>query len=102
MLRRWIFDVESMTDYFCCTFLNYDTDERITFEISRRKNELSALRNFWKTQIRNGISFNGHGYDNILLNWLVSTGWDNRDGGWVATEIGKVTQIIINQEKNRE
>lgn len=84
-----------MSDFFSVTFLDYNSDEILQFEISDRKNQLLEI----KQVLRNTsylIGFNSVYFDNIILQYIVENNIQS------AKQIYKVSQIVINQELDYE
>jgi len=90
-MKRWVYDIECMKDYFSVTFLDWDSNEYLQFEISDRNNQLKEIKN---TLLDTSylIGFNILHYDNPILGWI------NQQKEVTATEIYKVSQITINQD----
>lgn len=65
-------DVEVYPNFFCISFVDYDSDAEVTFEISERKNDLGAFYGFIRDNLKQFISFNGIHYDNIICMYLYS------------------------------
>lgn len=63
-------DVEVYPNFFCCSFVDYDSDKEITFEISERKNDLGSLVAFINKDLEYFISVNGIHYDNYIVMFL--------------------------------
>lgn len=92
---RYVFDTETMSDFFSITFLDYDSDKIVQFEISDRKNELKELKRFLKN-VSYLIGFNSVHFDNIILQYIVENNIQD------AKEIYKISQIVINQDVDWE
>lgn len=92
-MKRWVYDLECMKDYFSITLLDWDSNEYLQFEISDRKNQLSEIK---KTLLDTSylIGFNILHYDNPILGWI------NQQKQITASEIYKVSQIVINQDND--
>lgn len=70
--NHYIHDIEVFPDFFCTTIKAYKSDEIYTYEISKRKNDLSKIYKFYSTFRGKLISFNGKHYDNVVINYIVS------------------------------
>lgn len=68
-----LYDVEVYKNVFLCTIMDFDTKEKITWEISGRKNDLEAIKEFFNTFKGFLISFNGIHYDNCIILYLLNT-----------------------------
>lgn len=64
-------DIEVFPNFFCTTVYDYDTKERIVFEISERKNHLVEMVNFYKSIRGFLISFNGVHYDSPIMKFII-------------------------------
>lgn len=93
-MKRINFDIETLFSCFTVSFLDYDSDQVMVFEISRRTNQLREIKHFWKG-ITHLISFNGVHFDQPVMGWLLAQPWEDKNGEWVAREIYKVAQEII-------
>lgn len=70
-MRRLITDIEVYQNYFCVTFLDYDTKDITQFEIDDERNINQALEILEFIQDNTLITFNGKHYDNIILNFIL-------------------------------
>lgn len=68
-----LYDVEVYKNVFLCTIMNYDTKEKTTWEISKRRNDLEQVKEFFNTFKGFLISFNGIHYDNCIILYLINT-----------------------------
>lgn len=92
-MKRWVYDLECMKDFFSITLLDWDSDEYLQFEISDRKNQLDEIKKIL-LDISYLIGFNILHYDNPILGWI------NQQKQITASEIYKVSQIVINQDND--
>lgn len=92
-MKRYVYDVECMKDFFSVTFIDWDSNDCLQFEISDRKNQLNEIK---KTLLDTSylIGFNILHYDNPILGWI------NQQKQITAEEIFKVSQITINQDND--
>ena len=97
---RYNYDIETLFNVFTVTFLDNDSDQYYQFEISRRKNQFQEIKDFYLNKMKWNICFNGIYFDNIVMNWLIEQKFNGGNGEYVAHEIYKVSQIVINQEKD--
>lgn len=94
-MKRACYDIETMSDFFSVTFLDYDSDEVIQFEISRRKNQLKEIKEFLSSA-KYLIGFNSIYFDNIVLQCMIENNIDD------VSEIYALSQLVINQEHRYE
>lgn len=94
-MKRACYDIETMADFFSVTFLDYDSDEVIQFEISRRKNQLKEIKEFLSS-VKYLIGFNSIYFDNIVLQCMIENNIDD------VSEIYALSQLVINQEHRYE
>ena len=92
-MKRWVYDLEVMKDFFSITLLDWDSDEYLQFEISDRKNQLNEIKKIL-LDTSYLIGFNILHYDNPILGWI------NQQKQITASEIYKVSQIVINQDND--
>lgn len=70
----YVFDIEFYQNFFCVNFRNFpDGEERITFEISKRKDERHELIAFLQQDGLRLIGFNNVGYDYPVLHMLLES-----------------------------
>jgi len=70
----YIYDIEAYKYLFCVVFYNITTEEYITFEISKRKNQYNELCDFCKTLSNSNsgcVGFNNLEYDYPLLHAIL-------------------------------
>lgn len=95
---KWVLDIETLIDFFCCCCINYDTGEVKVFEISNRKNDFKELKFFLENNILCVITFNGNHFDNIVLNWLRQQNYEYGRPIEIISTIYKVAQSIIDSQ----
>ncbi len=98
---RKILDIECYLELFCITFEDYITKERIVFEISQRKNQLRELKEYYRTSIQIGITFNGVDYDDIVLAYVISLP-NLMDWKELTSLVKKCSDTVINKDKDYE
>lgn len=97
--NRMVFDLECFSNFFSATFVDYDSDDKLVFEISERQNDITNLVMFMG-QPRTLIGFNSLHYDNLLMNYL----WKNHarlsdvDYKQITAELKKLNDKIIEDE----
>lgn len=68
----YVYDIEFYRNFFCVNFLSFpDANERITFEISKRKDQRYELLEFLKQDGLRLIGYNNVGYDYPVLHMLI-------------------------------
>ena len=73
----WSYDVEIFPNYFSVIFQEYHSRKFLTFEIYDGNDDRVALDSFLRTQVLSLASFNGKGYDRLVMNAVLS-GMTNR------------------------
>lgn len=68
----WVYDIETISNFFCVVFKNIDNNAIKTFIISDWQNDIDSLISFVKTHVTKGVGFNSLRFDypvihNILL-----------------------------------
>lgn len=72
--KDYVYDIEFYQNFFCVNFKSFpDGEEKITFEISERKDERKQLLEFLKTEGLRLIGFNNVGYDYPVLHMLIES-----------------------------
>lgn len=64
-------DIETFSEFFCICISNFKSGEKKVFEVSRRKNDLKEAIEYLNNPNHKVITFNGNGYDNIIINFIV-------------------------------
>jgi len=64
----WTYDVEVFPNYFSVIFQNYNTKEYKTFEKYENVDQIKDLDEFLRAQVYSLVSFNGKGYDRLIMN----------------------------------
>lgn len=68
---KYVYDIETFSNFFCVTFKNVDTKEVTYFEINPFKdNSIEDIYNFIKDNKKWFIGYNNTYYDNQLLNYI--------------------------------
>jgi hypothetical protein len=91
--KKYIYDLETYTEFFLASFKVVNEDIWYRFEISERKNEIEDLRRFLKVKPK-CIGFNNVNFDYPVLHNTVLA--SNKE--WTANEIFKEVQLIIDSE----
>jgi len=70
-LKRDLYDIEVFFNYFCIGIENYDTKEKIFYEISEERNDIDLIYKHFIKYNDFLISFNGIHYDNVVVKYLL-------------------------------
>ena len=98
-------DIEVFVEMWCVVITDFHSGEEITFEISRRQNQLkefvryfNELCSFYKLHV---ITFNGNNYDNIIINWLLKNYSliQNKDYVQLTSRLYQINVEITNAKK---
>jgi hypothetical protein len=73
-MKKVLYDVEIYKNCFLCSIKDYDTKQIIVWEISQRKNDFKAIKEFFGGFKGFLVSFNGIHYDNPMILWLLKNG----------------------------
>ena len=68
----WIYDVEIFPNYFSVIFQNYNTKEFISFELYEGMSQVIELDHFLRTEVKTLGSYNGKGYDRLIMNAVLA------------------------------
>lgn len=63
----WIYDIETIKNFFCVVWLNIDTEELVYHEISEFVNDHKEMRRFVKKRVTKGIGYNNVKFDYPIL-----------------------------------
>lgn len=94
---RFAYDIEIYQNFFCVTFLDYHSENKIIFEISERINQYEELVEYMNSIPRTsyGISFNGIDYDNLILNRLVKGRYTQANYLKITRELKDFSDYVI-------
>jgi hypothetical protein len=74
MNKDYVYDIEFYQNFFCVNFRSFpEGGERITFEISSRKNQRKELLEFLEQEGLRLIGYNNVGYDYPVLHYLIES-----------------------------
>lgn len=102
-MRYTIYDIESLSNYFCYADITLDGKEIHVFEISKFKNEISNLFEYYKT-LGGQVGFNCLAYDAQVIHWLLTNykTLSKLDGESLAKEIyAKSNEVIQRANSNQ-
>lgn len=96
---RKVGDVECYSNFFSCTFVDYDEGNIDVFEISERRNDLLAFVEFVGT-ITYFIGFNIVHYDNPIVMYLVKNVNKLKDETWdsITKRVKALSDCIIGDD----
>lgn len=69
-MKKYCHDIETAPNFFSDAIIDYDTDEKIYFEISTRRNDYKDLVDFYRQKMLL-IGFNNIHFDDIVINYLL-------------------------------
>lgn len=97
---RAVCDCEVLSNFFSCTFIDFDSDECIIFEISERKNEIVAFVEF-VMGIKYMIGFNSSRYDSPIIMYILKNIKVLQEESWdtVTQRIKSLSDCIIDDEE---
>lgn len=72
---RKLHDIEVYPNFFNTTVYDYDTGEKLIWEISDRRNDFEAIKEFYTNYRGFLISFNGIHYDSPVLFYMFECKW---------------------------
>jgi hypothetical protein len=99
----YTYDIETFTNYFCAVFIN--KNEKKTFEISFRKNELEEFYRFYNSKnITLAIGFNNVRFDAQVLELILANYHllKNLSCDEITNSIYGYSQMIIEKSNNKE
>lgn len=97
-MKRWVYDIECLPNFFCVVFLDYDSSETLVFEISERRNDIGALIDFISKPSFQ-IAFNSIHYDEVLLSKIFFTpGFKNLNARTINKELKSLSDKIIDSD----
>lgn len=67
----WVYDIETIKNFFCVVWLNIDSKELVYHEISEFVNDHKELKRFVKKRVKKGIGYNNNHFDNPVLDDVV-------------------------------
>ena len=101
-MARGVGDVEVYPNFFCISFADYDSDLETTYEISERKNDLTALNEYVGKRLKQFISFNGMHYDNVITMYLHSNYHQLKNLGYeaITKALKQLNDLVILSDEN--
>lgn len=97
-------DVEVFKNYFCVGIEDYNTGEKILFEISEESNDYIAFYNYYYNLKKQVVSFNGVYYDNLIINYLLKNYNDLKNKPWhqITTDLKYFSDKVIDDHSDQE
>jgi len=92
-----VYDIEVLRNCFTCTLCDTESNDIITYEISNRKNDLSNIIKFFKSNYY-FCGYNNKHYDDPIINYILSY-YDvmiRKNYYEVCQSIFNLSQVIIN------
>lgn len=98
------YDVESYINYFCVGLENYEDGEKLFFEISEERNDLTDIYNYFSNYSGELVSFNGIYYDNFMIKFILSNYHKLKDiyYGNITAELKHFSDKIIMSDSDRD
>jgi len=93
-LEKWIYDIETYKNFFCCTCLSVDSDDKHVFIIDENRNDIGGMRKFFFKKWM--IGYNSLAFDNIVVNWILAENVSS------AEKIAEFSNTIIQTKDNYE
>jgi hypothetical protein len=107
--RFWIMDYETICNSFIACFEDYDSDDRVIFEVSPFKNEMPQFIEFLLDSKAAGdwhFGFNNLAFDAQITEYILhnAAGFSNPelDGAAIADIIYQYAQSVIQKSRNNE
>lgn len=91
-MKLYVFDWETYKNFGCVSFLEYDTDERVTFIFDENVNQRKELLAFIKEK-KVLVGYNSVSFDNVILNYVMDNPRVN------SADIYAIAQKIISLQR---
>jgi len=94
----WIYDLETYSNFFSATFINYKTRETKQFVIHGDRNDTQELIEFTDNPKMWLVGYNSYNFDNQLLKylWLNRFNFISKSAEYISKELYKLAQGIVN------
>jgi hypothetical protein len=69
-LEKIVYDIESYKNFFCCTCLNLENNDKQIFIIDEKINNYEQLKKFFFQKCF--IGYNNKGYDDVIINYILT------------------------------
>lgn len=97
--KVWVYDIETYPNFFCLVAVNYETDVRLIFEISSRRDHAQELSDFLFWCMQTGaifVGFNNNGFDWPVMNRFMELVYDGHRP--TAYDLYQKAQAIIDSD----
>jgi hypothetical protein len=98
--NNYVFDIETISNFFSYTAINTKTDEVAVFVIWKERNDLQAMLNHFDNEVKGLIGFNSISFDYPVIHEIIKTKRSllKMDGEKAARKIYQIAQETINKE----
>ena len=97
---RKLHDIECYPNFWNTTVYDYDTGEMHIWEISDRKNDYEAIKQFYTDYTGFLISFNGIGYDSPVIFYMLECEWTSVQD--LLDKVKRFSDICISNNRTNE
>lgn len=91
-MKKLVYDIECLPNFFCVVFSELEGDTTVAYEIHEHKDQRREIIAMCQTYQL--ISYNGHGYDDIMIKFLIA----NTD--CVNEDLYQMSKAIINRDRD--
>lgn len=91
-LKRIIYDIEVLPNFFCCVMEDLNSEEHIVYELSNRKNDINSLKATFLSNLF-FMGYNSFNYDDPIINFILS------EEEITNIKLYKLSKEIINHQK---
>ena len=104
--KVWVYDIESLSNFFSIYFLDRDSNENRLFVVHESRNDFIDLIIFLYDECQGLIGFNNLNYDYPLLHKIINEIQENftnhlEDGNYIAKIIYEASTRIIASERSQ-
>ena len=102
-MKQLLIDIEVYRNYFLLGCKDYQTKEIISFEIGEHKDQRKELSDFLRNYKDFWISFNGIGYDNVVLAYgQQNKWWLHEDALYACNKLKEFSDSVINTRNSKK
>ena len=96
-----VYDIEIFPNCFHCCCKDTETQELYKFEISKRKNQLTMLIDFFISKGTMFCGYNNHHYDDVIINYIIDFQDKMMNLHWyrICDSLYNLSNTIINSEE---
>ena len=96
-----VYDIEIFPNCFHCCCKDTETQELYKFEISKRKNQLTMLIDFFVSKGTMFCGYNNHHYDDVIINYIIDFRDEMMNLHWyrICDSLYNLSNTIINSEE---